>query len=78
MAPNLKVAVGGSTNGMFSITPVDYDIAKIPINTITRFRVSIKVSDKSPGLPTGAVVDLLLPTGFKAYPNCVNDIVGGS
>lgn len=49
---------------MFSVTSVDYDIAKIPKNTITRFRVTIKVSDKSPGLPEGAIVDIILPTGF--------------
>jgi hypothetical protein len=76
--PDLKVAVADSSDGMFTVEPIDYNVAKIPKNTISRFRITIKVSSKSAGLPEGAVVDVILPTGFEAYPNCINDIVGGS
>jgi hypothetical protein len=73
-----KVAVGGATNDMFVVTSIDYPATQIPISTVIRYRIKIRISDKSPGAIYGSVVDLFFPVGFTVYPNCVNDVVGGS
>lgn len=72
------VAVGGSTNEMFTVVPVDYTVTTIPKSSIVKFKVKIRISDKSPGAAYGSVIDLIAPTGYTLYPNCINDVAGGS
>ena len=75
---NFVVALGGSTNEMFTIAPVDYTTTTIPKSSIVKFKVKIRISDKSPGAAYGSVIDLIAPTGYTLYPNCFNDVSGGS
>ena len=63
---------------MFLISSVDYPIDRIPRNTIMKFRVKIRISDKSVGVNYGAMIDLIAPPGWEVYDNCLNDYIGGS
>lgn len=53
------------------MTPIDYDLLKIPVNAVIRLQITIQIPTTATPLTSTARFNLYAPTGFTFYDNCI-------